>query len=67
MGIEFRPSLRIHAGADRAEWLDLLEGQIGERRRLNLAGDNPALNYGTRKAFVNEVLNRYCEGLRQRG
>lgn len=41
------------------EWLDLLGGQMGERTRLELAGDDPFGNYQIRRGFVEDVLRRH--------
>jgi len=49
----------IAPDGERAEWLDLMEGQEGERIRLDLPGGDPERNYAVRKSFVRRVLGRY--------
>ena len=57
----------IRPGGGQAEWLDLLNGQMGERQKLDLPGDDPDVNYGIRKAFVEGVLTRHEAAAEEQG
>lgn len=53
---ELRASV-IQPGTRRMEWLDLLEGQMGSKRRIDLPADDPDGSYAVRKGFAEGILD----------
>ena len=48
----------IPEGETQTEHLNLLKGQIGGRRRLDLPEDDPAASYRIRESFLAEVFDQ---------
>ena len=56
----------IQDGSGRSDWLHLLNGQMGDRRRLTLPANNPDISYRLRLTFAFEVLRESVRAIEAR-